>query len=409
MANGEGSQPPPPDYIQACHGRKVTPVYFYIQVFWVSNIKINEQTFDAFFYFRATWVPKDKNKTNSSTQANNNQNGASSIKKPPIMIMNAVGEPTIKEESVGVSTYRQYGDDAAQVYEWKGRIHGTFRYIFEPGDFPHDKQSLFVQWSSTLPGWVLVEDVYGMYEKPCRSEVRIELHQEPGFEVVGPEHTGSGPLKRRTLGFETKEWRANSGNDMSILKFCILIKRTASWYYYLNVLLPCILVTLTEFLIFAIPRSNADKRIDNTLALVFLLLPSKFLVSSAFPRVTDPTVCEVTAIAAFAFLIIALIIVVLGAAIGKSSSRTVKIQYEQYSAGTLAILFVAGVSCVGVSWYRCWRRSGQSVSAIHEGAATRSENKATLTHDSPEINLGRKGAAWDNSEFPDFRPIPRDP
>lgn len=415
QAAGAGS-PPPPDYIAQCEKRRVTPVYFYIQVFWVSNIKLNEQTFDAFFYFRATWVKK-RDTTKEEAKAQNgagsnktgqNQTDATSIEKPPIMILNAIGEPNIKDESTGESPYRTYGDGKAyRVLEWRGRIHGTFRYIFQPDDFPFDKQRLFVLWSSTKPGWALVEDVYGMGEKPCRSEVRAELHEEPGFELAGPQHKGSGTLKRLSVGFETKEWPANTGNEMSMLKFWILVSRTDRWYYFLNVLGPCILVNSAEFLIFAIPRSNAQSRISNTLSLVFLLLPSKFLISSVFPRVGNPTVCEYTALAAFGFLVISLIIVVIGAVIGNSSSRPVKIQYERYSACTMVILFVVNVSCIAVSWYRCFQRNGNSVYDIHETSTIRSKNKATLTHDNPQINLDRGGAAWDRSEFPAFKPKPR--
>lgn len=46
------------------------------------------------------------------------------------MIMNAVGEPNIKNQSVDESEYRTYGA-GKKVLEWRGRIHGTFRYIFD--------------------------------------------------------------------------------------------------------------------------------------------------------------------------------------------------------------------------------------------------------------------------------------
>lgn len=368
---GPATQSAPPatageDYIEYCHLKEKTPVYLYIHLFWVSNIKLNEQTFDAFFYFRATWVPRDKQSHN----------------KPPMMIMNAIGEPNIKNGTMGESTYRAYKlrGVSKKVLEWKGRIHGTFRYSFEPRDFPYDKQLLFVLWSLTEPGWVLVEDVYGMDNRPCRSEVRAELHAEPGFVLDGPTHQGTGNVQRLSIGFETVGWEANTGADIPRLKFWVLVSRTDKWYYYINVLLPCILVSASEFLIFAIPRSKSEQRIANTLSLVFLLLPSKFLVSSVFPRVGNPTVCEWTALAAFTFLLLSLFIVVLGAVIAKRSSTTLKIQYEEYSAGTMFFLFIVKVSYIGVSWYRCWRRNGKSVSDIHNRAIAESTQKATVSH-----------------------------
>ena len=162
-----------------------TRIYFYLHVYSVSNISASEQSFNAYFYFRATWVERTHNglEKNPSSADPFERLG---VRKPPIIFANSLRDEDVSDRTVERSKYRRYrvnvetrkdidrDDSGGRVIEWKEFVRGTFRYKFEPRMFPNDHQLLTIEMSATQIGWRLCEDRY----HNCASVFRDDLHCE---------------------------------------------------------------------------------------------------------------------------------------------------------------------------------------------------------------------------------------
>lgn len=337
-----------------------TPIYFYIHMYSVTKINTPEQSFVAYYYFRATWTVKQIKEFSEPS----NDFEKLGIEKPQIVFMNALSEIELTAESVGFSTYR--GHQQGKVVEWKGLVRGTFRFKFDSCDFPFDTQLLTIIMSATEPKWILCEDIYGLRGSKCRSEIRAEYHTEPGFKL------GAG---RDSLCFlkDTADipttWHNRRGEKTSLLAMGVLVTRANCFYHLKNVAVPCFGVGMFQLLIFAADQVKFEQRLNLTVANILLLLPSKFLVSGATPEIGAVTLCELSVIVAFLFLVAALVLLTY-----KPENDDDVFRFTLYC---FAVLY----GFLLLAWFWVSLCGCHSMRRVHAKAARKSEEIATVDLD----------------------------
>lgn len=319
-------------------------VYIYVQFYSVSNVDSVLQTFDAHFYFRATWVQNAKKKS-SNSQPN----------QPSLIFYNAVEEPVLTEEVVGPSTWRTAELKNQQVYEKKARVRGRFRVQFDLAYFPYDTQLLVVMFTTGSRGVHLFEDVHDGTRSVFREEF---VKYNPNFE-----------FEPKVIVAMKRYWKSEQTNDDDKRPFerldlgVVAIRR--SHFFGYSIFLPCVFVSLAQFLVFAIPRSNFYQRIVYTLTLILFLTPAKWMVSDQLPRLYQASLCDIFILSSFSFLIAGLAVVATSTI--KHSDKKVRadMQFERRSRSILLgiWIFIYAPLMMGtlIAWYYRKKKSDNLV------------------------------------------------
>lgn len=337
-----------------------TAIYFYIHMYSVSKINIAEQCFDAYYYFRATWTVKEM-KTFSEPRNNFEKLG---VEKPLIVFINALSKIEISEESVDWSKYR--GHQQGKVVEWKGLVRGTFRFKFDPCDFPFDSQLLTIIMSATEPKWILCEDVYGLNKAMCRSEIRAEFHSEPGYRLgAGNE---SLCFLKDTADIPTT-WHNRRGQKTHLLAMGVLIERANCCSYLTAVAIPCFLIGAAEVIVVAADTLTSEQRLSLTVVNMVLLLLSIIRARRKLPAIgtaTATTLCERSFYLASSFVMAALVLLIL-----ESNDDTRRIR-------ALELLFCTAYGFLLLAW--CWVGccGCRRMRSVHAKAAQKTEDMATI-------------------------------
>ena len=288
-------------------------VYIYMQILHVTDIKTVEQTFQAKFYFRASWVQKrtdlfspdpDKPVIPANWDPDHHP-WPIGVRKPNLGFDNSIGEIELTSQSLGISDWRYVPPPPAPakvgepfsypkrpendtsplvVVEWKARGAGTFTHPFDLYDYPDDKQQLKITMSSLNQGTFVYDDKYN----DVKSTIRKDYVIDQGFQF----ETNSD-LEEGVVGDKLKSEEnfvvinQRTRRPFSTLSYMIPIQRSSG--IYRELIIPIALITLGSFASFVFPAEDVDKRLAVSITIFLVMTAYSYLKSSYLPKINKYT------------------------------------------------------------------------------------------------------------------------
>ena len=292
-------------------------VYVYMQILHVTDIKTVEQTFQAKFYLKASWVQKrtdlfspdpDKPVIPANWDPDHHP-WPIGVRKPNLGFDNSIGEIELTSQSLGISDWRYVPPPPATVpdhrkvgepfsypkrpendtsplvvVEWKARGAGTFTHPFDLYDYPDDKQQLKITMSSLNQGTFVYDDKYN----DVKSTIRKDYVIDQGFQF----ETNSD-LEEGVVGDKLKSEEnfvvinQRTRRPFSTLSYMIPIQRSSG--IYRELIIPIALITLGSFASFVFPAEDVDKRLAVSITIFLVMTAYSYLKSSYLPKINKYT------------------------------------------------------------------------------------------------------------------------
>jgi len=270
-------------------------LFIYTQILHVSSISTSEQTFQAKFYFRVTWVQKIPTKHVAGEIPIEGQiDWPSDVYRPSLGLDNSTAEIEYKCQTLGVSKWRKVDQSVANtngfaVMEWKARGSGVFFQKFELRNYPCDTQLLKIVISSLDQRVNLHDDK----NDKVVSIIRKDYFVDQGFHIKYYEE-----LLNSTKISETRGEAIISREDAFMINQ--INKRFFNTLTYLlpaeridrhvkaEILHPVTLITLATMSSFLFQPSAPEDRLSVSVTMALVITGYAYVITGYLPRTVEP-------------------------------------------------------------------------------------------------------------------------
>ena len=299
-------------------------LYFYVQILSFGNIKVTEQTFDAYFYVKAAWCEPEiereldgedgmRKKMDEFNKQADPIKWPEGLFNPRLDFMNSTGEDVkITKPELRVAPWRTGPNDEPIVeYAFFGR--GTFIESLELNHFPFDLQPLRISISTSVGGIKFEEDKYLEVQSVLRPDFlvnpefriksELEITHENGKKLLKSEMIKQPILEAAEDTFFSK----SRGKPIPILQVAVIAQRIPDYYVW-NIFFLMFLIVCMQFSAFvALDPIEAGDRFSVTLTLTLVAVAYKYVVADYLPHLSYFTLCDEYIMASFCFLWVGLV------------------------------------------------------------------------------------------------------
>ena len=299
-------------------------LYFYAQILTFGNIKVTDQSFQAYFYLKAAWCEPEivdpsepmklvdgleddmKSFTAEFTEAGSmsSQNWPKGLFDPKLDFMNVGNEIQISKAKLEVSPWRT-GPDKEPVVEYSFYVRAQFIESLELRAFPFDVQPLRISVSTSLPGTLI--DLHEDTNLGVRCVLRHEFLVNPEFYIPTTLVMKNGREVSQPVFIEDHESFKNArGNPSPILHMAVIAERIPG-YYIQNIFIPMFLIVSMSGAAFVCDPADLEVRFAVTLTLTLVVVAYKYAVADFLPHLSYFTLCDQYIMISFLFLTAALL------------------------------------------------------------------------------------------------------
>lgn len=308
-------------------------IFIYMFINHISGVSTIDQTFNAKFYFRATWVQKKSIhfKNNSSISIQDDK-WPDDVYKPDLVFSNAIDYIELCKETLSVSTWRKVDEkevkvdciDDYDVIEWKAHAFGTFTSPFEMKNYPQDIQLLQIKMEglggahfhddrdeenkvvSVLKKDTFTSNTFRLYkEGSTRAWLQDELQRQNSRDSNVSARTKKASSQFLQLTTKEEVVQTYSGREFNVLSFNVPIKRFTRRHTF-NVILN-FLIASSSFASFLFPPDQISKRLSVSITIGLVMAANYSQDSENLPNMEQTNVFTMYIFLSF-FMVFAVVI-----------------------------------------------------------------------------------------------------
>ena len=272
-------------------------LYFYVQILTFGNIKVTDQSFQAYFYLKAAWCePEIEQKLDgkdgmrkkmdtftadfSEAGSMSSQNWPDDLFDPKLDFMNVGNEIKIFKAKLEVSPWRT-GPKKEPVVEYSFYVRGTFIESLELRAFPFDVQPLRISVSTSLPDTLI--DLHEDTKLGVKCALRPEFLVNPEFYIPTKLPLKDGTdVSQPILIRDHKSFTNTKGDPFPILHMAVIAQRIPG-YYIQNIFIPMFLIVSMSGAAFVCDPADLEVRFAVTVTLTLVIVAYKCGIFCARP------------------------------------------------------------------------------------------------------------------------------